>query len=218
MLPALGKTLQAAAGFFRSLVRYVEEWAFDTSRGVQTAGNVHLRDAGHLLGDASDSVNYIPARVANVRAALRDLPLENHSAYTFVDLGSGKGRTLFVAAEYPFHRILGVEFSTTLYTQAQENVRRFSHRKQRCLTIEPVLADAAEYHFPPGNLVIYLFNPFGAATMKRVQANLAQSLEASPRHVVLLLLWPENAGLVARMPSMRLSRATRRYQIYETRP
>src|SRR5947208_15284999 len=31
------------------------------------------------------------------------------SDFTFIDLGSGKGRTLLMASDYPFRRILGVE-------------------------------------------------------------------------------------------------------------
>jgi tRNA G46 methylase TrmB len=63
---------------------------------------------------------YGPVRVANAHAALRDLPLVHtqnggagggaYSQYTFIDVGSGKGRVLFVAAEYPFRKVIGVEF------------------------------------------------------------------------------------------------------------
>ena len=35
-------------------------------------------------------------------------------AFTFIDLGSGKGRTLLMASDYPFRRIMGVELLPSL--------------------------------------------------------------------------------------------------------
>ncbi len=36
------------------------------------------------------------------------LPIE-FNQFTFIDLGSGKGRTLLMASDFPFRKILGVE-------------------------------------------------------------------------------------------------------------
>jgi len=142
------------------------------------------------------------------RAGLRE--------FTFIDLGSGKGRALFIAAEYPFRKVLGVEYSTEIQQAALENIRCYSHPRQRCRDVESVVANAAEYEFPDGNLVLFLFNPFGPEIMRLMLANLQRSLEQKPRHVVILMLWPEQAQLVAEMPGMRTYRQTRRYHIYET--
>lgn len=212
------QTMLAAASAIRTAVRSVEDWWFDTSRGVRTAGNVSFHETGDTVGQARDGEIYAPARVANARAALRALPIRDPSPYTFIDLGSGKGRMLFVAAELPFSRIIGVEFSASLHKKAVQNLTQFRFRKQGCKHIESVLSDAAEYEFPEGNLVLYLFNPFGADTIRRVLANLERSLQRSPRHVLILLLWPQNEHLFANMNFMRLVCATRRYQIYQTDP
>ncbi len=198
----------------RGGLRGIEEWWFDRSRGVRTAGNASFRQAGDAVGTGvGDGEIYVPARAANGRAALAEAPVADRSAYTFVDLGSGKGRMLFVAAEMGFGRCVGVEFSRSLQAQAVENISRF--RQGRGTQIESVLADAAEFAFPAGNLVMYLFNPFGAETMGRVMGNLARSLAEDPRHVVVVLLWPEHGAVVAAVPGMRLVKATRRHEIYE---
>src|SRR5271166_3265808 len=42
-------------------------------------------------------------------AAMSGQPRFDFRDFTFVDLGSGKGRTLLMAADYPFRRIVGVE-------------------------------------------------------------------------------------------------------------
>ena len=199
----------------RDGLRRAEEWWFDRSRGVRTAGNASFRQTGDAVGGAGagDGEIYVPARVANGRAAIADAPVRDRSAYTFVDLGSGKGRMLFVAAEMGFRRCVGVEFSRSLDAQATENIGRF--RRPLGTRIESVLADAAEFEFPAGNLVIYLFNPFGAETMGRVMGNLARSMVEAPRHVVVVLLWPEQEAMVAAVPGMRRVRATRRHVIYD---
>ena len=201
-------------GSLRDGLRGVEEWWFDWSRGVRTAGNASFRQSGDAVGgDGGDGEIYVPARAANGRAALEDAPVADRSASTFVDLGSGKGRMLFVAAEMGFGSCVGVEFSRSLQAEAVENIGRF--RRGRGKQIESVLADAVEFDFPAGELVIYLFNPFGAETMERVLGNLERAMVEAPRHVVVVLLWPEHGAMVAAVPGMRLVRATRRHEVYE---
>ncbi len=205
-------------------VRACEDWWFDTSRHVQTSGLVQRpRAAGQIVGEIRDSHMYGPVRVANAHAALRDLPLGgsqdggrgDYSRYTFIDVGSGKGRVLFVAAEYPFRKVMGVEFSNALHDDAVANLKRYKFSGRRCSDIEPVHADAREFEFPNDNLVIYLFNPFGPEVMERMLDNLERSLERHPRHAIVVMLWPEHSDVVERMAIMRVYRKTRRHHIFE---
>jgi SAM-dependent methyltransferase len=200
----------------RSCVRSMEEWWFDTTRHVRTAGDVALPDAAKMVGEIRDSEMYVPVRVANAHAALRDLPCGDLSEYTFIDVGSGKGRMLFVAAEHPFRRVMGVEFSDDLHEQALANIGTYKYGRQRCREIASVHADAAAFEFPDEKLVIYMFNPFGPEVMRAMLANLERSLKRSPRHVVVVMLWPERADVVAGMPWMQSYRQTRRYHVYQT--
>jgi SAM-dependent methyltransferase len=200
----------------RVQVRSFEDWWFDTTRSVKTSGNQKVSKSSTIVGEIRDSFSYFPVRVANGRTALQALPVTNHAEYTFIDIGSGKGRMLFVAAELPFRKVLGVEFATDLHEQALVNIKQYNHRKQRCSHLESANADAAQFEFPSGNLVIYLFNPFGPDVMERMLSNLDRSLEKDPRHVVIVLLWPESAHLVAGMEKMRSYQLTRRHHIYQT--
>jgi cyclopropane fatty-acyl-phospholipid synthase-like methyltransferase len=199
----------------REGVRAVEDWWFDTTRRVQTTGT-ERRTRADIAGVHSDSNVYGPVRVANARAALRDLPIKDYSKYRFIDIGSGKGRVLFVAAEFPFRGVVGVEFSKTLHEEALANLARYRHISQRCRVIESVHANAMDYEFPEENLVVYLFNPFGPEVMSRMLKNLERSLERKPRHVLVVMLWPENWQLVADTAGMKKYRQTRRYHVYET--
>ncbi len=197
-------------------VRAVEDWWFDTTRSVQTSGVLPRSKPSEVVGELKDGRQYGPVRAANARTALRELPIKNYSDYTFIDIGSGKGRVLFVAAEQPFHKVQGVEFATSLHEEALANIQRYNHRGQRCSNIESINANAAEFEFPNENLVIYLFNPFGPEIMNPMLANLERSIAQHPRHVIILMLWPEESHLVARMPCMKIYKQTRRHHIYQT--
>ncbi len=204
------------ANLLRATIRSIEERWFDATHRVHTSGNASVRNPSEVVGQIRDGEAYVPVRAANARVALADLPIHDLSAFTFVDLGSGKGRMLFIAAELPFQRVLGVEYSTALHQQALQNIASHRRSKQRSQTIESIHADAAEFEFPNENLVLYLFNPFGPEVITRVLANLRQSLLRHPRHIIVLLLWPENSHLFSEVDGFRLHRKTRRYHIYET--
>src|SRR3569833_171774 len=68
--------------------------------------------------------------------------------YTFIDLGSGKGRALFLAAMYPFDRVIGVEVQEELHQIAEENIARFQIPGQQCHDVSVVCQDARDYEFP----------------------------------------------------------------------
>jgi len=113
-------------------------------------------------------------------ALARDFRL-NFGDFTFLDLGSGKGRTLLMASDYPFRRIVGVELLSALNRIAQDNLRLYQNESQKCFALESVCADATTFPFPDGPLVVYLFNPFPESGLRRVVACLEQSLHANPR-------------------------------------
>lgn len=205
-------------GGVKAWIRRLEDAWFDASRGVRTAGDLRRPEArGEVVGERRDSYVYAPVRVANGRKALRALRVKRLREYTFVDLGSGKGRMLFLAAELPFRRVIGVEFDAALHAGALENIARGRLGRRRRSEIQAVHANAAEYEFPAGPLVIYMFNPFGPEVLGRVLDNLERSLATEPRHIMVLMLWPQHAEMVARRAWLRESLRTRRYVLFETR-
>ena len=199
----------------RAIREFFEDQWFDRTRNVHTSGNVSLRSAGIASEHTADSELYVPARPRHIREALQATGVREFSEYSYVDLGSGKGRTLFIAAERGFRQITGVEFSPRLHEQACANVRRFRSSKRRRTSIESVLMNAKDFMFPEGKMVLYLFNPFGAETMQVVLDHLGESLRREPRHVVIVLLWPRCGEQVARLDGMRLRTTTAHHQIFE---
>jgi SAM-dependent methyltransferase len=146
-----------------------------------TTGTVGWRE--RLLGIFHSP--YQPTDPALFQEMMSALPIA-FDQFTFIDLGSGKGRTLLMASEYAFKRIIGVEIILELHEIAQKNLALYRSETQKCFAMEAICGDAAEFDFPADPLVLYLFNPLPAAGLKRVLTHLKQSLNAHPRPVYVL--------------------------------
>lgn len=141
----------------------------------------------------------------------------NFADFTFLDLGSGKGRTLLMASDYPFQRIVGVELLPSLHGTAQENLSRYKSESQRCFVLESICSDATEFPLPSEPLVLYLFNPFPEAGMRRVAAKLEQSLRDHPRPVYVLYHNPQLEPVLAESLALLKIGGTHQYSIYSRR-
>src|SRR3981189_2747605 len=80
-----------------------EELAFDRRHGIDTATPTAVAALGVAGDSAGPAGEYKPSGIAFVRAALGRLDIA-HAQYSFVDLGSGKGRALLLASHLPFRR------------------------------------------------------------------------------------------------------------------
>ncbi len=116
---------------------------------------------------------------------LRALPV-SPEGFTFIDLGSGKGRTLLMASDYPFRRIIGVELLDELHRIAQQNIATYHSEQQKCFNIEACSYDAREFPFPREPLVLYLFNPFPDYVLRTVLDSLRANVESHPREVYVI--------------------------------
>lgn len=176
---------------------------FDGAFGTDTAAIVYPWNLRSVRRDATPEVHaYEAAPASLIRAALDAIALRPH-AFTFVDLGSGKGRVLLVASHLPFARIVGVELSPELHLIAEENIRRYGAAEQRCTTFSLHCMNAADYAFAPGPLVLFLYNPFGGGTIRRVIANLAASLRATPREAYVIYVNPRFEAALRSAPFLR---------------
>jgi SAM-dependent methyltransferase len=187
---------------------------YDWDHRVNTSSAaVEWRD--RLLGVFHSA--YQPTDPAGFREMLDTLAAHTHlnfCDFTFVDLGSGKGRTLLMASDYPFRRILGVELLPTLDQIAQENLRQYKNDSQQCFTLESVCADATTFPLPDEPLVVYLFNPFGEPGLRRVVLNLEQSLRRNPRPIFVLYYNPLLEHVLAESSALRRICGTHRYSLF----
>jgi len=186
---------------------------FDWEHRVNTtSGTVGWR--ARLLGLFHSP--YQPTDPAFFREMMASLPIA-FDEFTFVDLGSGKGRTLLMASEYPFRKILGVELIAELHCAAVENIRAYRSPTQRCAQFEAVCGDACLFVFPETPLVLYLFNPLPEAGLQRVIRNLEQSLEQSPRPVWIVYHNPLLEAALGGSSWLEKARVAPQYSVYRTK-
>jgi hypothetical protein len=177
--------------------KYAAVHPFDQEFGVETSG---LLAAEELSSNSRHTDLYNAGYFGVAPSAFRSmlqrlhLPLEQ---FTFVDLGSGKGRAMLIASEYPFRAICGMEISPQLHSIALNNIARYSNPKQQCRNITAILGDAIGYVFPSGPLLVYMWNPFEGPVFTSVLANLESSLAREPRDIIVLYLQPNHKELLA---------------------
>jgi SAM-dependent methyltransferase len=145
---------------------------FDAAFGTDTEQRVTLADLEATGGDVPALWRYWPTPRATFGRIMEAVSVP-FSQTTFVDLGSGKGRVLLMAAEYSFHAIVGVELSPSLHAIARANLSCWRSPTQRCRRVELLCMDARDWQPPSGELLVYLFQPFPAETLRAVIDHLA---------------------------------------------
>jgi hypothetical protein len=157
-----------------------------------------------------------PALFHDMLAALTEESRYDFRDFVFIDLGSGKGRTLLMASDYPFRRIVGVELLPALHQAAQENLSKYRSESQKCFALESICVDATEFVFPAEPTVLYLFNPFPEPGLRRVMANLELSLREHPRAVYVLYHNPLLEHVLSQSAGLRRLHASHQYAVYGT--
>ena len=179
-----------------------------------TSGAVGWRD--RLLGVLHSPYQPTePGLFREMIEALAQVPGLNLADFTFIDLGSGKGRTLLMASDYPFRRIIGVELLLSLHRIAELNLAQYQRDSQRCSALESVCADAPSSALPAGPLLIYLFNPFGEEGLRRTIANLKQNVEINPRPVFVLYHNPQLEHVLTGAAFLKKIAGTHQYSIFK---
>jgi hypothetical protein len=187
--------------------------SFDAQFGVDTSRAILPSDLCIVSNARKWGVHYAPTETGlfekmmeYVRADLRD--------YTFVDLGSGKGSVLLRASEYPFRKIIGVEYSRSLVDIANTNIARYRSSTQRCCDIKCVCGDARDFTVPSEPIVLYLFNPFQGKVMDEVVKRLKESLRQRPRDLWLIYLVPWEHRKFKRTGLLRTIESNCRFCVY----
>lgn len=164
-----------------------EERNFDRRLGINTSGTHWPSDLPPKL--RSKFYEYTPSPPAHFSCLLSSLLL-NLNDYIFVDIGSGKGKLLCVAAEFPFQRIIGIELSQGLHETATKNIAAYRSRTQKCSDIQSLCQDAGGYQFEDAKLILYFYNPFSEIVLFQVLENLKLSISKCPRDIVIIYYNP----------------------------
>jgi SAM-dependent methyltransferase len=167
---------------------------FDLKYGTDTGGYLSPREIGS--GGIHDAMNngYSAVALSVFREACRrwraTLPSAARiEAYTFVDIGAGKGRGLLLASELPFRKVIGVELSEELAGIARKNITLWKRVARPRAKIRIMHEDATEFRWPRTPLLIYLNNPFDCVLVERLASRLA-AVKSGPGLIDILYLNP----------------------------
>jgi precorrin-6B methylase 2 len=129
-------------------------------------------------GDDDWRVHYDPTPYSDIFRLLRLVELRNHDV--FADLGAGMGRAVFAASWMGARRAVGIEIVQNLCNKATQNYRqsRLANRD-----IEFICASASNY-WDHDTTILFMFHPFGEATLRQVLRNIEASRRKGTRHVL----------------------------------
>jgi SAM-dependent methyltransferase len=168
----------------QSVLNAIADWPFDSSYGIKKGELVSLDDLEITSDNKTRNTGFRPTRARPLKKLLNSIDFPRNSV--FVDLGCGKGRTLVIAAEYGFKRVVGVEFSAVLCKEAKKNISTYLKNQEVDADIEIVESDVCDYEIKDDENIFYLFDPFDDVVLSRVLKNLDLSIEKKKRKIWLI--------------------------------
>lgn len=203
ILGTLRTGAEQAFGFAKNLrpsvltgIREAEQRAveFDKHFGVDTGGFIHPSELRLQGPNQLHAVSYRGSDPKDFHNTIAALPID-YRRFVLIDFGSGKGRAILLATNYPFKRIVGLEFSEELHKIAQSNIARFRRTNIECEDVESICVDVVEYALPDDPLVCYFCNPFDAILMAEVIAKIRNSFLQHPRDIFIVYYNPKEGYL-----------------------
>lgn len=200
---------------FRKRVEHANR-LFDQAWGTDTSVAVGIDDLDVDEAERVDANDYECMHAGTLLRILTGLGVEL-DGYEFVDLGSGKGKAVLVAATRPFKRVTGVELSDHLHRVAVENIARFEALGgRRSGEMRSVCQNAARFRTTHPDVVVFMLNPFGAAVLRQVVIALDEHLADSSRRGIVLYSNPVHRDVLDTSTTLDPVFRARRLAVYST--
>lgn len=164
-----------------------QEWRGERKYKLNTIGADELIDLEELGVDVSHAAIYMPVSFNLLEEIFQQLPIttRNH----FLDIGSGKGRALCLAAHHGFKQVTGLDFSKNLCDIAKENLAK-TQTIIPSFKFKVINNDAFYFEIPDDVDCIFFFNPFDEIIMSAVVNNIFESLQNNPRKLKIIYVNP----------------------------
>lgn len=155
--------------------------------GINTTGADELKKMERKGIDITHATIYMPVSYIFLEEIFQQLPVsvKDH----FLDIGSGKGRAMCMAAHYGFKKVTGIDFSKELCDAAKDNLA-ITQQRIPALSYEISNNDAFYFKIPADVDCIFFFNPFDEIIMSGVADNILNSLQHHPRKVYIIYVNP----------------------------
>ncbi|MBC8473985.1 MAG: methyltransferase domain-containing protein [Candidatus Omnitrophica bacterium] len=162
--------------YIKKLVLVVKDHYYDKKLGIETSESYFSfpDQASSLYKDMHIHRPTSYDRVRRIIDYLKPGPED-----VFIDFGCGKGRVVFLAAIQRLKKVIGVELDKKLVDIAKENLKNV---RLNNTPVEIVTADAAVFDVTDGT-ILFLYDPFGPNTVKKVLDNIKNSLATNPRKI-----------------------------------
>jgi SAM-dependent methyltransferase len=181
MRAAVPRPVRRAMWALSLWLQEAQQRVFERILGVSTSGHVYFDEL------SADRVFYEGCEWIPLRRVLRRL--RPGPSDVFVDIGSGKGQALFIAARLPYGRVRGVEVMDSLVAEAEENAR-LARPKLRCQDVRTEHVDALEWEVPDDLSTVFMYCPFSGELFHRVLDRVFASYDRNPRPLRLVYDFP----------------------------
>lgn len=188
------------------------DFHFDKKYNIETTSRYQLEELS--IDSDDETINrgqmYQPSGTLSLKKLFKSITLPPNPV--FVDYGSGKARTLIVAALCaPFKKLIGIEFAKDLCEVAEKNITNFKKvtNSQKEFVIEHT--DATKYTYKGDENFFYFFYPFDEKLMRKVLADISQSLKEKPRKAQLIYYYPIHKNVVEEMETFKLKKTMMLY-------
>jgi protein-L-isoaspartate O-methyltransferase len=165
------------------LRKHLAGLTFDRRHDIETNRDVQRDDLtgmpSRIRRHAGDYSPTNPALFARIVRASRLDP----QMFSFVDLGSGKGRVVIAATGYGFRRVVGIEADKALHETAEKNLTQAGLKGNA--NVSAVYGDARTAPLPPGNLFVFMYSPFRGPIFEAVAKRLADLARDAGRAIFI---------------------------------
>ncbi len=206
-------TIKATYNYFSWRYHILKEKRFDKKYHTETS----KMDKAYLDCVCSENkqfaVPYEPIQEEVFSRMMLELDVQAKD-YVFIDLGSGKARSLMYAMDYPYKKFIGVEFSKQLHEIAEKNISSYLENSKTVKNFELIYGDATNYKFPKDNIVLFLYNPFHGKVMQKVVDNINSFINDETFELIVLYRNPECSEMFDLLDGLKRCVKTSSYNIY----
>jgi SAM-dependent methyltransferase len=178
----------------KNAARILADYSFDLKYGTDTMRRTEVYLLETNSANRTHAHRYEASKTRPLLKLFNKLGLPKDGI--FVDIGCGKGRVLFVAAQFCFKRVVGIEFCAELCRQARNNAELFLIRHHKCSPIEVIETDATLYEFRGDENIFFFYNPFDSVVFEEVLKKLEKSSRQTPRNIWLIYNFPVHHEVV----------------------
>lgn len=194
-MTAKSKYIQKSANPIRNFVHFIKRNLVlklndlgDSRLGIDAGGQVEINELDSRGPNAKYSNVYLGTPYTTMNIIFRILNID-HQKYDFVDFGSGKGRVICKAAEYPFKNIYGVELSQALHEISSANIAKTRARfSDRIITVND---DVIGFNLPSNPLVLFNFSSFNDVVLEKLIKKIDQDIKSNKRDTYFVYIRPK---------------------------